>query len=510
MNTTKNNHARKAIIVNEGARFQAAKDAKDQLKKEKLSESDRLILARNLRVIFDKCVEKNPSLKMNRIFIEAFGERSGDSSYKKSSRLIPKQPLEVSAEKLSATGDKYRKLALTLAQHIEVPTGSTEDDKAIYAILRLIEGSSFDSISAHQDRYEQEYRNEISNRLRGLAEKIAKKVDLDWMRTWTKNHFVAAYGRTGVLSIIYHSSWNDEGTLELSGPINNCLAPCVRLGTVTTQIPIQNYMDIEVDDEKDGESDAEKIRRALAKKLGEPIDSEYDDWAILDTLENSEHWISSQDNTLGYKTKRLLDLEIRFDAASNSWVPCLLLRFEFKDGFVLDVKEYIDRNHDKDLEEVFSFGINDGACLAQKISDKAYRIFFLFTTDLDSEGGAWKQVNSSWATDDFRGLCDNEGTHPLDERFFSFLLQTEDKTSWSFNSSIERRFPFDDGFEDGEYFVKAPDGSIAAKILINLAYAKGEKRLDNLLIKDATHKYKMLKEYSERVTKKYEDAISKL
>jgi hypothetical protein len=273
-------------------------------------------------------------------------------------------------------------------------------------------------------------------------------------------------------------------------------------------------MDLKVDDEKDGESDAEKIRRALAKKLGEPIHSEYDDWAILDTLENTEHWISSQENTLGYKTRRLLDLEVRFDAASNSWVPCLLLRFEFKDGFVLDVKEYIERNHDKDLEEVFSFGGNEGACLAHKISDKAYRIFFLFTTDLYSEGGAWRQVNANWASEDFRGLYDNEGTHPLDERFLSFLLQTEDKSSWSFNSSIERMFSFDngfdDGFDDGEFFVKAPDGSIAANILINLAYAKGEKRLDNLLIKDATDKYKMLKEYSERVTKKYEDAISKL
>jgi len=516
MKSTKPNTARKTIMVNEGARFQAAKDAMDKLKKEKLFTSDRLILARNLRVMFDKCVESKPALKMITIFIDAFGERSGDSSYKKSTRLMPKQTAKVSAETLSATGDQYRKLALALAQYIEVPAGSTKSDKDTYAILRLIEGSSFDSISAHQDRYDQEYQNEIGNRLRDLAFKVAEKVDLDWMRTWTKNHAISAYGRTGFLEQIYLGAEFDEGSLELDGPIDNCLAPCVRLGTVTTRVPIRNYMDVELNDEKDAVSDAERIRQKLAEKLGVQIEEECYDSAVLDALESSEYWISSENNSCSYETTRLLDLEIRYDAASNSWVPCLLLRFEFKDGFVLDIKEYIATESEMDLEVVFYFDNVDGVCVAQKTSENAYRVFCIYDMSSLYDHGApsvCRQPNSSWAIDDFRGLLDNEGIHPLDERFFSFLLQTEHESSWVFDRAIDCRTPFsfdDDGYDGGEYFVKAPDGSLSSKILKNLAYSTEERRLDTLLIKDATGKYKLLKEFAERVSKQYEEAISKL
>ncbi len=63
--------------------------------------------------------------------------------------------------------------------------------------------------------------------------------------------------------------------------------------------------------------------------------------------------------------------------------------------------------------------------------------------------------------------------------------------------------------ETHQYFCKAPTGSMAYEILTNLAYAPEGKRLDTLLINDANHKYRILREHAETLEQIYQTAISR-
>jgi len=521
MQTKTNEKAR--VQVNNAARLEAAKSAEKRLKKERLSEADRQVFARNLGTMLANCTSRDPKLTMRKLFFDTFGPTAGESIYKKRKRLISLPTEGNDPAKLIGKGRQYLELALCLSSHLEATADTTESQKKQYAILQLIQGSTFDNLLGHKERSQQEYRSEIYKRLCDLAKKVATQVDLDWMRTWVLDHPTIASGRTGTFSELTLGPLgdNDEGTLDLNGPIDNCLAPCVRIGIVKIHMPIYNYIDVEVDVDEvaAGKSKAEMIRKALTKKLGleKDIDEDCYEKSILGIIASSEDWVEEDfDCSSMFITNRLLDLEIRYDETSGSWMPCLLLRFEMDDGIILTEEEYIEIS---DTEIVFYFGSGSGICLAIQPAMHTYRLFFVETTNMYNRGRSNQySPYNDWTNCTFKGLSNNEATHPLDEKFYDFLLEVE-KSKYPYcylDSSISiRSTPAPDSEEDAadtpyfrQLFVKAPHGSISSHILKNLAYAKEEERLDNVLISDATKKYKLLKEFAEHLSKSYEEAIS--
>jgi len=67
----------------------------------------------------------------------------------------------------------------------------------------------------------------------------------------------------------------------------------------------------------------------------------------------------------------------------------------------------------------------------------------------------------------------------------------------------------EEGSRNKTLFVKAPRNSISEYILQNLAYAEPEKRIDELLLKDAKEKFRQLKEFADRSSEEYREAIDK-
>jgi hypothetical protein len=518
----------------ETARLDAARMAFEALKRNvSLSEADRRIFARNLGSMYENC-KKVGAPNLNQLFIETFGQISGTNDYKKRSRLIHLTSDRNPAAKLCGKSFKFRQLALGMAKHISTPKQTTDQEKDTLAILRLIEGSSFDSTAAQRDRYDQEYRDEITESLNKLCNIVSRNVDLDWMYYWVKNHPLAAFGRTGNLESVWFSpniDWREEeGSLEIHGPVNNCLAPCVRLGEVITPIHIDAYMDVEVEGTK--EANAQSIREELTKilKLPELIDDEAE-LDVVPKMWNCDSWVEGDERPQTYKTKRYIDLELRYDATADLWRSCFFLRFDFKNGFyTLNLMDYIDNEGKDDILEVFTFDWGSCACLAKKLSDKTYRLFTVDTRDIYSSNGTG--YSFSPANDSFRGVQDNNGINFTDPHFLDFLLSVSNSRQpeamqyetdpihalfgyefWQYKSLIkfvDSDWGYDEWESVNNCFAKAPTGSIAYEILANLAYAPPEKRLDMLLIKDAQNKYKILKDYSEKLELRYEQAIAKL
>jgi hypothetical protein len=253
----------------------------------------------------------------------------------------------------------------------------------------------------------------------------------------------------------------------------------------------------------------ELIRIELAKKLklSEPINEHNTDDSIVKKMQDIEYRQSNNDPSIRptYFTKRLLDLELRYDEASDRWYPCFLLRFERSNEDTLEPKEYLQSFNGSEIITVFS-NFLDYYCYSIKNSEKIYRVFLIWNDHLDvgyrrDNNG---EIDPGWAIGTFRGLYDNDATHPLDERYFDFLLSNQDEYAghWFFDKELshgEREL-------DRAFFVKAPDNSVASELLKNLAYAPEGERLDNLLVNDAVIKYQLVKRYAERALKEYDES----
>jgi len=526
METTSKKSAPK-IAVNTAARLGAARIAIDRLKKEKLSESDRIVLARNLGTLFQKCRDITPSLTLWQIFIETFGMASGESQYKKRKRLVILPEENEVSEKLAQKGRQYRELAIRLSQYIELPENEPKSSAEIFSILRLIEGSSYDLSTAHKDRFNQEYKVEIDSKLRRLTDRVAESVDLDWMRTWSEMHAVPIIGKTGDVTRISLRKENfsehvryDVSNLNLDGEITCCLAPCVRLGTITSILPMHRYIDVQIESYTNEEKTRDLILDALTEMLkSETPLKDMEDEDIGYALKECDLWCDfSADEDLhswnSYEVSRNLDLELRYEGSSSKWYSCILSRYSTTDSFftysslpeLLPAIEIISTCYE--VDKVFA---------SKKRGPNQYRIFSIDGANyigshsqyMGFDTGINIENKSSWSAGKFRETDDQDGVHALDERFFSTLLQSnsEDLKSCYFKPLIDNWH--DKREREHDFFVKAPNGSLAYYILKNLAYAPIEERIDQILIKDAKNKYAMLKEYSLRVAKEYEEAISK-
>jgi hypothetical protein len=538
----------------EARRRKAAQEALTTLKaNETLSLADRVIFARNLGSMFERCKKNEGKLSLNKLFIDAFGKDAGTSAYKKRKTLIHLPSEELVDEGLCAKSAKYRDLALTMAKYL-VTSGNeneNEKEKQTAAIQRLIAGSSKEGMETQKSRQYREYREEISLRLNQLCSKVSGEVDLDWMYAWTKNHPVLAFGRTGTLDEVgqVYSEAIQEldiriGTLSVEGKVHNCLAPCVTIGTTRARMYATSYMEIEIDeaDTPLNSRIVEKLIKILKIEAEESNQARRD---MVTCMIGSHLWIENESDPVEYQIKRTLDLELRYDEHCDNWQPCFLLRSILDSEMSYDnMSDYIYDFWDQ-IFEVFTSDEHATVCLAKKVSENKYRLFFENYFDLVTYANADFEYLPTLYRGSFRGLRANDGMIPSNIQFFDFLLSPSNdredgkyqcdldrynellgKPTWTFDSKIGSYRMFSLRNDDEEkpapsinpetidaethqYFCKSPTGSIAYEILANLAYAPEGKRLDTLLNKDARHKYRILREHAEKMEQSYQTAISK-
>lgn len=557
MDQTQSKPSRKNPIIKkdralEMRRRVAAQDALKALKRNvTLSLADRETFARNLGIMFERCKKNGGPSSQNKLFLDAFGKDAAQSAYSKNKTLIHLPTDTAVAKSLCAKSAKYLTLALTMGKYLVTADSENEKGKQTLAIQRLIEGSSFDSTEALRNRQDREYREEINLRLNQLCSKVSREVDLDWMYSWTKNHPALATGTTGSLDEVCHA-YSDAtqefdirvGTLSVDGRVHNCLAPCVRIGTARTRMYATSYMEVEIA-ETDAPADS-RIRKRLSEILKIEAEEKNDDRGdIVARIIDSHLWIENDSNTVEYQIKRALDLELRYDEQTDNWQPCFLLRSILNGE--LSYNNMSDYIHDfwGEIIEVFTSDEHATVCLAKKVSENKYRLFFEDYSDFATYANSDFELVPTQNSGSFRGLHPNDGITPSSTEFFDFLLSASNdreedkyqcdldrhnemlgKPTWTFDSDIGsyRKFSFGNDDEDEhalsigpdtldaethQYFCKAPTGSIACEILANLAYAPEGKRLDTLLIRDAKQKYQILKEHSQTLEQSYLMAISR-
>ncbi|MAC33236.1 MAG: hypothetical protein CME38_06465 [Haliea sp.] len=495
------------VSVDSAARLAGVAEAEKQMRKGKIPESDRVVLAKNLGKMFNAACRRHKELSTRQIFLAAFGEVDGESQYKKRKTLVWMPGEEGRAPSLQTRAIKYLDLCDHLMRYLEFPQGLDDAGKRKRALLRLIEGSSYDQHGVRRERIDAEYRQELDNRIGTVVRRLREAVDIDWMRLFVNDHPLYSRGLTGEFVPRNHAEGLQimEATMEVGGGIQNCLAPTARIASVFTRPKVDRYMYVEIPFSGD-EEDSGNLPEELAKFFGAES-AEIED--LVPKVLEQEGWqeCSNDAPPSNLWFRSVVDMEVRYDLDSASWKPLLLWRRLLQAGLnPVDEKgraldffsqpcrgaegRFLGFDEDSYLYAVLE-ARSSGACRwLLFVMDDFYMDYIEYTVELfnASLDTGFCPPSAGYETIMFQRLddcCNNDVSYELEDSFESWRADT------------------DTGF------VKAPPGSLARAIIGNLAYAGPDQRLDTLLIKDAKHKYGILKDYADKGEREYREAISR-
>lgn len=495
------------VNVDSAARLAGVVEAEKQLRKGKIPENDRVVLARNLGRMLKDALKRHDELSTRKVFLAAFGDADGESQYKKRKHLVWMPTEEGHASDLQRRAIKYLDLCAYLVQYLEYPRGLDEDGKRKLALLRLIEGSSFDQQEGRRERMDAEYRQELDNRLSTVVKRVHEAVDLDWMRQFVNDHPLYSAGLTGEFKPSNRAGGLQimEATMEMTGGIQNCLAPMVRIASVFTRPKVDRYLMVETpisDDEDDSGKLTEKLAKVFATDSPEMAD-------LVPRILEQEGWCDydTDDPPCNLWFRSVIDMEIRYDVDSASWKPLLLWRRLLQDGFnpTGDEGQALDffGLPYKGCEGVF-LGFEEEsylyAVLEERLSGTCRWMLFVMDAFYDDYFDYSVQMFNT---------CLDSGFYPPNSDYEEFMFQKLD--DWSENGACyELEGNFDCWRSESESgFVKAPPGSLACALLRNLAYVRDYRRVDALLVNDAKYKYQILKSHTGELENEYEAAIKR-
>lgn len=490
--------------------------------KEKIRrEEDRVGMAKNLGAMFERVQqrvrEEGGTFPLSQLFDEAFGEKSGESQYKKRGRLLALSSDEITSDDYAAYGNKYLDIVEALSRHLEFPEQWPEERKYHAAVSRLVEGTSYDYVGGYADRAIIEYQREIEKQLGKVVDKLLedKDVDLDWMRFWTREHPVKIKGPTGFIGTISSPDWSSclgdsqIGTLSVHGSVDNRLAPCVRIARVFSNYNISKYLTIKVE-KQPSQITSEDIWAEVAKLVGEQFLEEchnaadYEELeAKLKELDEVEGWQESPgtQNFDGLWVKSFIDLELRYDEGMARWRPVILSRWPG----AAQVQEFTYSIREDQLILLVDTIYDNVFAILDEASDE-YACFLIFRADQFLH----RNEPSKCPIFDQNVDC---GFYPPQSEFYNFLLAKIGESPSRFEIETvdsSNNFPFQRSLSYTTGYVKAPTNSLAFWILNNLAYAPEEERIDTLFLKDAREKCRKLRGYADQCEKDYEEAISRL
>lgn len=516
---TRNN--KNTAAANRHGRLSSAREALEKLKsREKIPEGDRSSMALNLGKMIIGAQKREKALTFSRLFREAFGEERGVSFFKKKDRLIC-MPGQQPGKTHYSMGLHYLELLKALIKYIELPEGQSDEEQYSLAVMRLIEGTSYDYKGGHADRAKVEYRKELDKHFEKLVEPVLKEINLNWMREWTKDHPVSVKGPTGVaidMKLQSHNNFLGLGTLDIGGPTENCLAPCVRIARLYYAPEVSDYLDVEVKKNVSNVSVCD-IQEAVSHLVGEENLGDLDyyddasDQKLAELLRHEDWQKSSRMRFEGIRVKMLLDIELRYDEDLAKWKPLLLLRRPQIDGSIqIAPSSIIVSSRGDGLMEDFTregrsvyqvFCLGSDITPVYAIEDKASEKVTTYKIFVDENYLEFGPPDSFFLGHDSE-CC----FYPTDSDFYDFMLTPLDReTSDTEVCSEIGQVKIDPALTG---FVKAPANTMAYAILQNMAYAPERERIDQLLLKDAKEKYQKLKKLSEIGEREYEEAIGRL
>jgi hypothetical protein len=490
--------------------------------------ADAEIFARNLGVIIKK-IKVKTKISLRKIFLECFGEQSGESLYKKRKTIVwfaEDSEYEKHKKKFLRTPAKYVLLAEELAKYKPASQQMAGVDSESQMLAQLIERSTFSYKGNSKERLSDEAEQEVSRVFNQVAEKIRSLVDLDGMMWWLENNATYCsdwWGSVSELkgdvgarcSMLIGEKWGDT---EYMLGVETNIPPCVQIGHVWQHLYHTDYFEIEIQAVKGvvpGER-AQQIREAMASITKDPNLLKQDQELIPD------HVLYTHDAVVNISKKKFqvpgdaiylntkLDLEVRYDPLLEKWGLIPIWRTDSK---ILDAydnalngasfRSIENLNEESiivysDSSQTWPNGYKKSpafvAVAVRGEEDKAvYRVFAtsLSTRHVDEMLYRWPVYDALG----YLNIPDHQPCQPLTPI-----------VNWSVAPPAFKILEFEERGGQG-YYTPAPDGSIAHAILKNLAYAPKEQKIDHLLLKDAQEKFLIFQQYQNKLEKTYQTAI---
>ncbi len=509
-------------------------DAAERFKSEKkLNGKDRISIAQNLGKMFDDVRRKDTAFNMHKPFKAAFTPAdNAESQYKKRKDFIWLASENPDPKILRTTPQQYMGLYQALIERL-LPERTKEARNRI-GFSHLLEGTSFIRVGGYSEGLEHEQREEIQKQLDRVVQRVRDEVDLDWMAAFCSSYKPWVKGEAGTLYEVWpqpvygHLEYDglSTATMALYDSIENAIAPCINLATVLTPLESANYVigsSISVDscienDDEDSQK-KEKVAASLLANLGyskSEIEKLVDDFP--ENLYEEEIDLGDQAPTLefsGYLSTRL-DLELRFDTESEQWRSVLLWRLNDRygkeDPFLRPGNHLADKRG-RNLVELFQSNLSDTTVIWYA-PESGYEVTFVYMFE-----SADAPSLDTLAEMPLLGMQHKLSFHSGEEDFCKLLLtpipglEDEDypcnpysDDPWTTDHRIKLTYQ---DYGAKTRFVKAPRNSISEFILQNLAYAEPEKRIDELLLIDAKEKFRQLKEFADKSSEEYREAIDK-
>lgn len=133
-------------------------------------------------------------------------------------------------------------------------------------MLRLIEGTTFDTRTSLNDRANQEARDELIKALDIAVDRVLGHVPLDEIRAWAQVNPIGVVGTTGVMKEAALVGYATDGwgrALDYTGNVidnnkeglcENRIGPCIRLAEIYSEVPTSGFLLVELDTDTDDES----------------------------------------------------------------------------------------------------------------------------------------------------------------------------------------------------------------------------------------------------------------
>ena len=485
--------------------------------------ADAEIFAKNLGVIIKK-IKVKTKISLRKIFLECFGEQSGESLYKKRKTIVwfaEDSEYEKHKKKFLRTPAKYVLLAKELAKYKPASQQMAGVDSESQMLAQLIERSTFSYKGNSKERLSDEAEQEVSRVFDQVAEKIRSRVDLDGMMWWLESNATYCSDWWGTVSelrgdvgercsmligeyyetyVILHERYN--------------IPPCVQLGHVWVMIRTPDYFEVEIQAVKGAvpEERAQQIREAMASITKDPNLLKQDQELIPDhilynhdaVVHISKKNFQDLDDTIYLKTK--LDLEVRFDPILEKWglIPIWRTDSKFSDAYgntLLNGSSF--RSYQQNMNEESIIVYSDSSQTSdRKYSDRISPAFVAVAVSGEEDKAVYR-VFVPMITEEILIVDDALGALNIPE-----FQQLQPLTPIvNFNPPPTFKILEFEEREGQSYYTPAPDGSIAHAILKNLAYAPKEQKIDHLLLKDAQEKFLIFQQYQNKLEKTYQTAI---
>lgn len=504
--TDKTNREKDPIKSDFIDRLHHARRKIDELKsKPKLDAHDRAIFARNLGRLFEKVVREDSTYNYAKLFTSAFNDMNiSESLQKKRKTLILHQYEATNSNGLAASPHKYLKLTETLDKHyrtlLDAPDG--------VGYLYLLENSSFDFQNSLATRVELEQRSQLKQVLIKCVELVRGKSDLRQMDQWLQNTSLNTKGGTGIVQEIGPFRYSDGlralMRYDLEERLNNAIAPCVRLQSLTKELQPEVIFKLPV-------SDNDYSRSAMISTLDrfltetnflERLEMEsFDDYSSLanlnkacdqlrTTLANKNLLLSQLPVQIG--VRKYFDLEILFHQELNEWLPYIIERYDISRN---------DRCYDENFKVTTLYSEQtDLFYLGELFGDQEYELFgFRF----ESHSG---ENYFGYFLKDVAGL-EKDYTYPMSypyvpfsEEFYSLMFgSTTALSGWSVSNKFE---------VPSVSISSLPTRTLGHDLIANVLYAHDQHKVTNRLVADAEYKFNILKSYIEKNENDYEERLS--